>query len=619
MQLLKILNATARKKGSLQMPVIKGIRNNSLQKKLTIAVLFVIIIPFLIITVFSYKISEDVIKNKINISVSKTLSQVSYNIQYMIDEIGSASSIISQDISVAEILSKEIPENFNDQIMNEIKIRNICNNIKSNMVSVNANILILDANGYIYSTYLIENDKNMRDKPWVEKITEKNGYFYWFNFIEKDLGIISDIGRNPAENDNVIAMGRLIKGRSLNNCGIILVAINESEICRITNKSDLTEGIDRFIVDNDGNIISHEDKTRIFSNIKNDPDSKQIFTEDTGSYTVNDGMAKTQVYFQTIPNVGWRLVEQVSYDWLFKEIQNLRLKLLAIYGILFTCFTVVIYFLIRKFIAPIKILRKLMLKVENGDLNTVFYLKTNDEIGLLGKSFNSMIDNIRILLDENYNNQQEIYEQEKTAAKLKYRVLQSQVNPHFLFNTLNSIKWMAVINNADNIAALGHLLEASVKRAEDEITVKEELLYLKDYIQIMRLRYANNFDVEFNVNDEILECRILKLLLQPIVENSLIHGLTQKKINIYISGYLENDAVVFEINDDGVGIKDDLLKKLLLEDLEKGPEKYNSLGIYSINQRIKVQYGDPFGLSIESRQGAGTQVKLTIPDSRGDL
>lgn len=599
------------------MLVFKGIKNNSLQKKLLIAVLTVIIIPFLIITIFSYKLSEDIIKSKINVSVSKTLSQVSYNIQYMIDEIGSASSIISQDTSVVEILSKKNIEDFNEQIMNEIKIKNVCNNIKRNMVSVNANILILGANGNVFSTYFVENNKSILSKPWVQEITNRNGHYYWFNFNEKDLDVIPDIGENPTDDDKVIAMGRLIKGRSLINCGIIVVAINETEICRITNKTDLTEGIDRFIVDNEGTIISHMDKKLIFKNIKNDTALKNVFEGDKGFYVYNDGMAKNQVYFQTIPNVGWRLVEQVPYNWLIKEIKDLRLKIFVIYGILFISFTVIIYFIIRKFLAPVKFLQKLMLKVENGDLDSRFSLKLKDEIGMLGVSFNSMVDNIKILLEENYTKQQEIYEQEKTAAILRYRVLQSQINPHFLFNTLNSIKWMAIINNAnniaDNISALGHLLEASVKRAEDEITVEEELLYLKDYIQIMRLRYANNFDVIFSINEKTLKCRILKLLLQPIIENSLIHGTSQKKLNIQISDYMINNELIFEIKDDGVGIEKELLEKLLMEDTEKGPKKYNSLGIYSINQRIKVQYGSQFGLSIESLQGEGTLVKLTIP------
>jgi two-component system sensor histidine kinase YesM len=178
---------------------------------------------------------------------------------------------------------------------------------------------------------------------------------------------------------------------------------------------------------------------------------------------------------------------------------------------------------------------------------------------------------------------------------------------------------MAVLNNdpkvADVIASLGRLLEVSIKRTDEEIFVNEELSFLKDYIDIMKLTHANNFKVKFSICENILEKKILKLTLQPLVENAIIHGLAgaKGKGRIMITGYKYNGYLIFKVEDNGAGIKEGLNNKLLDEEFKENVKKLNSLGINSINQRIKIYYGNQYGLSIDSKENKGTNVIVKLP------
>lgn len=585
-----------------------------LQKKFLIILIFFILIPFLILAVYSYQISKNIIQNKINHSMLETLSQIKYSIENLASELGSASNVISQDTDVLDILNKKDYSTYKEQITDEIKMENILNNVKRNIFSMNAEIIVIGLNGQVHTTYSTGRYEyeSLCDKVWFKEILEKEAYYHWFQFNKNDIGLYSD--------SKTIAMGRLVIGSD----SIVIVLMEEQDLRNIISSIELESNRIRIIMDEGGNVISHTETDLVNKRLFIKEELLPVLEGENGYRTLEIDNTTFHVNYETISYTKWRIVELLPHKWLFGEISYLQRSMIFMIVIIFAIFAVMAYFIIYRFILPIKILQKLMKRVEEGDLNTSFNLDLNDEIGMLGKSFNSMVNNLRQLIEENYRKQQEIHEKEKTREQLKYRVLQSQINPHFLFNTLNSIKWMAVISNApnvaNNIASLGGLLEASIKRVDDEITVHEELDYLKKYIQIMQSIHANKFDVQFDIDGSILNLSILKLLIQPIVENSLIHGISKMSGNgkISISGCKENYILVIEVKDNGVGMDKELIERLLTEDMQKDSRRFNSLGFYSINQRIKVNYGNQYGLTIKSEQNKGTKVTICLPVIGGD-
>lgn len=604
--------------------LINRILTISLQKKIIFAFIVFILIPFLTVNIYSYWMYENIIINKLNLSMQKSLQQSKNNIENLINEVYSVSNVISQSIEISDILNNEADADNNQRIQDEKKIKEILNNIKRNIFSVYADIILIDKNGNVFSTRLTEKNSYavITTSQWFKKINENKGNNYWFTTNSKEVGFITNKNGNVASNvsDNVIAMGNVIQGKNERmDLGVIVITINEEELYKIFGKSDLFNKDTRFILSDNGIIISNSDKDLIFKPIDDSSLYKQLLEKESG-YSINT-MDKDRflINYQTIKSVDWKLFESIPYSWMFNEIYTLRTKVIIISIVIFIIFTFVVYFFTKVFISPLKVLEKLMKKVEEGNLNVKFDLKLNDEIAVLGNSFNSMVDNLKLLIDENYLKQLELSEKEKTKEKLKYKVLQSQINPHFLFNTLNSIKWMAIINNApkvaDSIASLGHLLEAGIKRMDDEITVREELVYLQEYIDIMQLIHANKFDFQLDVKDEILDLKVLKLLLQPIVENAIIHGISKIKGRgkIQVIGYKKFRFLIFEIIDNGIGITSDAKRKLLSNNEEPSSGKFNSLGINSIIQRIKTNYGSEYGLNIKSRKNDGTNIIIYLP------
>ncbi len=200
-------------------------------------------------------------------------------------------------------------------------------------------------------------------------------------------------------------------------------------------------------------------------------------------------------------------------------------------------------------------------------------------------------------------------------------MLQSQINPHFLYNTLNSIKWMATIQNVSGIpemiTSLARLLRNIAKGTSELITIKEELDLLNDYITIQQYRYGGTITVNYNVmSDDLYECNIIKFTLQPIVENAIFHGIEPKSVEGIIDiniKKLKHNKIGIEVIDNGIGISEDKIEKLLSSKETTSKGSFNNIGISNVNERIKLTFGDEYGLNIKSKLNEYTSIIITIP------
>lgn len=204
-------------------------------------------------------------------------------------------------------------------------------------------------------------------------------------------------------------------------------------------------------------------------------------------------------------------------------------------------------------------------------------------------------------------------------------VLQAQIKPHFMYNTLDTIRWMAEEHNEEDIIeiieAFTNLLRISLSKGKEIISVNEELSHIKSYLTIQKIRYEDKLDYEIQVDDNMLEYKLIKLILQPLVENAIYHGIKEKRGSgrILIKGEIKENTLIFAISDNGKGMEEELLNKINYM-LRNGNEKKNEIGygIFNVNERIKIIYGDEYGLQYESIYGEGTTVLLKHPIIDGE-
>lgn len=267
----------------------------------------------------------------------------------------------------------------------------------------------------------------------------------------------------------------------------------------------------------------------------------------------------------------------------------------------------------RRIRKPINLLTAQMKKIGNGDFSRNLQIERDDEIGEIGKGINHMSAKIEQLLKKNV-------EDEREKKNLEIKMLQAQINPHFLYNTLDSIRWIAVIQKNSSIVkmvtALSSLLKNMAKGFNEKVTLQEELNFLQDYIIIEKMRYMEMFDVEICVEEEKLyQAQIIKLTLQPLVENAIFSGIEPMGENGIISIHVKSlgHTLFISVRDNGIGIPKEKIEKLLKGKEKRQGDTMSGIGLSNVDQRIKLVYGDEYGLSIESKVGEYTDIQVRIP------
>lgn len=265
---------------------------------------------------------------------------------------------------------------------------------------------------------------------------------------------------------------------------------------------------------------------------------------------------------------------------------------------------------------PIKKLQNITRTIADQDLEALINPDNKDEITQLGRSFNAMVGKIRELLDYKLKEQENL-------KKYELKMLQVQINPHFLYNTLDSIIWMARDNqNAkviEMVSALSSFFRVTLSRGKDWINIEEEIEHVRSYLSIQKMRYQDILDFEIDVDDAIMGGTILNLTLQPLVENAIYHGIKNKRSGgtVWVRGGLKTpELILFEVEDDGIGFTPERLAEVraaLADDTSPVEVNESGFGINNVNKRIKLYYGEQYGLSIESEHLKGTRISLLIP------
>ena len=360
-----------------------------------------------------------------------------------------------------------------------------------------------------------------------------------------------------------------------------------------------------FITNLDGEIIYHPQQQLIYSGLKNEPTGNVTGRAD-GSYQEE----KLIYAVKTLDNYDWRIVGVSHIDELVtaKETEVVGLVLIILFCIF--CVTLITgYVMSRAVSGPLQRLALHMGEFEkNAEGYTCSEVGGIAEIQSLSESFEHMVVRIQELMNQ-------VRQEELTLRKTELKALQAQINPHFLYNTLDAIGWLCEEERSrdavEMVNALAKLFRISISKGHELITVEKELEHAESYLKIQKFRYKNQFTYEFQVQEECMDCYCNKITLQPIIENAIYHGLNRMvdEGRIVVRVYGEEDGIVFEVEDNGVGMTPEQCRSIL----RKEPGDNSGIGIKNVNDRIKIYFGEKYGIHIESEPDEGTCVRIKMP------
>lgn len=389
---------------------------------------------------------------------------------------------------------------------------------------------------------------------------------------------------------------------SMNPLAIERISMDESSICELYSALNPSEGT-MFIVDQEGSIVSSTDKTMLGTQVQID----DYVTPTSGQ----EGwfLQENRIHFYYwLSNPDWLVIQTVpsnifdsnttASSWAF----YVCLLLTALFALLFYRTQE------RTVIRPVKAMVEQTKRFQNGTTKIEMCTTGNDEIAVLNKAFVDMSVSIKQLIEREYKS--------KLAQKeIELAYMQSQINPHFLYNTLESIRWMAVLRQqpeiADQVEALSRLFRRVLNEGRSTTTVKEELEHVDLYMKLMQNRFGEKLRYEKYVDESLLNCRVLHLVLQPLVENAIVHGIEKKRANGYVRVTVcqSEDSIFYLVEDNGAGANEEqILRQMRNEDASKC-----AFALRNIDDRIKFRYGEKYGLTFRSAEGRGTTVTVQIP------
>lgn len=404
--------------------------------------------------------------------------------------------------------------------------------------------------------------------------------------------------------------------------GIVILSIDEQRLQNICNlQSGNTDNNTvkeySFVVDDSGKILSFLNKDYIGQTLGKN------FTENSGdvdslmksiSLNPRNGVIINSV---SIPDANWKVISLVDRDSMFYEINLLRKLTLVIAILILLVCTVFILLFTKKFYRSVNRIVEQMKKAKQGDFSAHIQLTGESELIFIGNEFNDMVLKINSLVENLKQQNEYIYELSDRKREAEINAIIAQINPHFLYNTLDCINWIAIRNEdyeiSQMIGNLADILRYSIQTINEQVTLYDAVEWLKKYLYLYSVRFHHSFTTSYDIDQELLGCKIYKLLLQPIVENAVVHGFkgcdSEKTLEICIRKKDEK-FISIEIRDSGVGIPEEKLNLISDEETNK------KIGLNNVRERLRIYYKDSAGMSIWSRENEGTRVTVVIPLSR---
>lgn len=579
-------------------------KNLNLIQKFLLTYCILILVPLTTLFGYTYTKMSQIIESNILESTKQAFDQSIDFLTYKIYRIFDISNSLAIDENITDILRND-PNSYllSNQIGDLAYLRLFLSayendsDVSNISLYVNNDFIYSNDNNHIFSMDSLNNSKA------INIINSTNSRFVWGP---------SNYFNNDNESSDYLSLFKTVKSPDnfSEDIGYLKLNFNKTLIEDIINKINSLPNTISYVINSEGIIICSSENTDNIEFIT-DLDKIQNYSNTNNFITTSHNLEKFYIKSSSINKTDWHLVTILPEASVIAEINSQRIYLSLILIVCGgTSITLAFYFVnsINKRLS--KVISG-MHSVQSGNLEHYIENDSNDELGELIDSYNYMIGKMSILIEDQYK-------LGKSVKNAELKALQSQINPHFLYNTLDMINWMSYkkMNKEISVAVntLAKFYKLSLNKGKDLVSIKDELQHSNLYVNIQNMRYNDRISLRINVDEEVSTYLIPKITLQPILENAINHGILGKGEGngiISILGYSSNSDIVLIIADDGIGIKEDKLHLLLSNNLSSA--KGSGYGLKNINKRIKLLYGENYGLSFQSNYGHGTKVKIKIP------
>ncbi|MBU5442813.1 sensor histidine kinase [Paenibacillus sp. MSJ-34] len=579
----------------------------NLQNKLIVLFLLLSVIPLALLGTFSYYKSSNVIQEKVYQTVLENLSQVNFSLNYFVRDIEQLSMYIYGSSDIQEVLAKDPNRSLVEKYEDEKKMNRILESFLG-FKNWDIEIYLLGLNGDRYFTGdLLPNPYAEFNPNWglFRKARLAEGNVVWDTHYA--MKKIDDFGV-------VLSSGRLIKKIDTNQpLGYLVIDIMEPALADKYNKAHLYPGGQVFLLDRNGYTISSIPSKQQVGTKLNESFLPKVLEGKKGFFNVKEPSGdSSMIIYDTSEATGFKLISKVPVAAVTKDSLSIRNLTVAVIVLEVIVFFGIAYLISRTLTQPLRKLRSLMRQVESGNMNVMFPSRYDDEIGQLGQSFNNMLQQIKLLINE-------VYEKQLMVQQAELKAVQAQFNPHFLYNTLDSINWMARIYKVDDISrtaiSLGELLRFSIRKDGPFIPLGEDMRQIRNYLVIQQIRYRDKYEVTFDLDPSLESLYTLKLLLQPIIENAITHGLEMKvgkgKLDIHVAKI--GDRIRFVVRDDGIGMYPGTAERIMSGGYASDHPEKTGIGLENVRKRLLLYFGRNYRLSIDSAPQQGTTVQIEIP------
>lgn len=471
-------------------------------------------------------------------------------------------------------------------------------------VGIAFDVIVIGDNGFCYSSQAGDNYDfaSLKNQLWYKSIFGKKDDITFISSFKDVFGV--------GKKQYVFSASRRILNSDGNEVGTLLINIDEVYLSDIY-QSALNGTNVIYIIGSNGNIISHTNKDMRGMNFINVENFKKLYGENDFRLTKKSvGEYLISNYHDT--QTGWTIIEEMPSSFVLSDVYRAYIIISIIIGICFLISLVISYLVAGKVSKPLLDLCDSLNQVKEGNFDVVSKVAGYDEINLLKSSFNGMAQEIKKLLED-------IKNKEAYKRRIENDLLRAQINPHFLYNTLFSIKCLAETRRPEEvsemISALIDFLKMTLRKDADLICLSEEFIITEKYLVLQQMRYGDKLSFEFEPDEKTTQCMVPALILQPIVENAIFHGIEAKNEMgiIVISSEIQNERLIISISDDGAGMNEDTLERVIDTCTNKEYTRNESIGIANVSGRIKVDFGNEYGLHIESEAGIGTTVTIELP------
>lgn len=568
-------------------------KDKSFFRRIFISFTMVSIFPLIFMTMVIYFNNSKLIDEKIKKSIDNELIMMGRVIDDTLFNLNNIVNYIAENKEMHTLLIKDKYENYDEKFIDKQKIYVLVNSIE--VKSKDIPIYIMSMNNP-YCRY--SNQQN-----YESIYGAKNGYGFQKiisasdNQWDRGYYIHRRVDGREGK-DIVLTIVRKVRDFSSNEIiGYVFLDVYDEFFDNIFVNSSLDDGNNIYVVDNSGIIVTDKNNKMETGFSFYDKVDNSYFIEGGRDFKLHLGGEDKYIFFKELDGSGFKIIQEIPWKLMNRD-RVLIVKTFILVLILLLIISVLISYLLSKRLSnPIKELSKKMEEVRRGDRSTRFDIKTGDEIEMLGESFNNMVEDIDRLI-------QEVYIKQYLLKEAEIKELKSQIDPHFLYNTLESVKWLIKLNEnkkaAMMITALGKLMRESIENKNDIVSIREDLKFIDNYITIQKIRFEDKIEVVKSIDESLLDKKIPKYMIQPLVENAIIHGIEPLEDKGLLEIRITNNdgRICIQVVDNGKGI---------------GTNKSgNSIALENIKKRLELYYGGDFEMDLYRHEG-NTISEIIIP------